>query len=37
MTTGSIDKLTLTVDRPELSDADKAKLLAALRGKASAD
>ena len=27
--TGSIDKLTLTVDRPELSDADKAKLEAA--------
>ena len=35
--TGSIDKLTLAVDRPELSDADKAKLEAAMRAKASAD
>ena len=30
--TGSIDKLTLAVDRPELSDADKAKLEAATAG-----
>lgn len=29
--TGSIDKLNLKVDRPELSDADKAKLEAAMK------
>jgi arylsulfatase len=35
--TGTIDKLTLRVDRPELSDADKARLEAAFKAKAASD
>jgi arylsulfatase len=35
--TGTIDRLTLAIDRPELSAADKAKLEAALKAKATAD
>jgi arylsulfatase len=34
---GTLDKLTLTIDRPQLSEADKSRLMAAERNNTTSE